>query len=153
VFTGLVEEIGTIKKIQSLGGGKKIVVYCKTIMDDIHIDDSISIEGVCQTVEHFSSNEFTVTAIEETLLKSTLNIIKIGALVNLERASKLSSRMGGHIVQGHTDCIGKVTTIEKLNNSMNIWIEFPNDFMELVVPTGSIAVNGVSLTSARVEKD
>jgi riboflavin synthase len=151
MFTGLIEEVGTIKSISTLGGGKRIAVNAKVIMDDLKIDDSVAINGACQTAVKVSNGYFEVDAVEETLRKSTLGSLKAGDKVNLERAAKLETRMGGHIVQGHVDCKGKVDKIIKENTGIQLWIKFPDDFQKYIVPVGSICINGVSLTAARVE--
>jgi riboflavin synthase len=151
MFTGLIEEVGTITSVSPLGGGRRIAVQAKAIMDDIKIDDSVAINGACQTAVKVSKNSFEVDAVEETLRKSTLGKLKAGDKVNLERAAKLETRMGGHIVQGHVDCIGKVEKIIKENTGIQLWIAFPGDFQKYIVPVGSICINGVSLTAARVE--
>lgn len=153
MFTGLIEEIGSIKKVKSIGGGIRIQVSANTIMGDLQIDDSVSINGTCQTVVSLTDNSFEAEAVEETLLKTTLGKLKTGDSVNLERAALPSSRLGGHFVQGHVDCIGELAKIDKLQTAVNLWFSFPKEFSELIVPTGSICINGVSLTSARVENN
>ncbi len=152
MFTGLVEEIGKIKAISNLGGGKKISVSTKKIIEELKIDDSVSINGACQTVIKVGINEFDVIAVEETLRKTTLGKLKTGDEVNLERALRLSDRLGGHIVQGHVDTTGKVQSIEKENTGILYWFSFPAEFGKYLVNTGSICINGVSLTTSRVER-
>jgi riboflavin synthase len=151
MFTGLIEEVGRIKSITPMGGGKRISVAANTIMDDLKIDDSVSINGACQTAVKVGKDYFEVEAVEETLRKSTLGTLKAGDRVNLERAAKLETRMGGHIVQGHVDCKGKVEKIIKEKTGIQLWIVFPEKYMRYIVPVGSICINGVSLTAARVE--
>jgi riboflavin synthase len=153
MFTGLIEEIGVVKSIVSLGGGKSITIEAKKIMDDIKIDDSVAVDGACQTVVHFDKNTIKVEAIEETLLKTTLGSFRVGKKVNLERAAKLGDRMGGHLVQGHVDCKGIVKSIDEKATEVQIWIEFPLEFDKYIIPVGSIAVNGVSLTVAKVSRN
>ncbi len=151
MFTGLIEEIGTVQSVQSTGSNRRITVKGMLVMDDIKIDDSISINGACQTVISRTEHTFDVVSIAETLEKTTLYSLKSGTKVNLERAMKLGGRMGGHIVQGHVDCVGRVVSIELMNGSWNVWIEFPSQFSKYVVPVGSICIDGVSLTVARTE--
>ncbi|MBK9247163.1 MAG: riboflavin synthase [Ignavibacteria bacterium] len=153
MFTGLIEEIGIIQSIHSEGSNRRITVKGELVMDDIKIDDSISVNGVCQTVIGRTVNTFDVISIEETLQKTTFHTLKSGSKVNLERAMKFGGRMGGHIVQGHIDCVGNVVSIEMLNGSWNLWIEFPSHFSKYVVPVGSICIDGVSLTVARSESN
>lgn len=151
MFTGLIEEIGVIKSIANLGGGRKISVSASKIIDDLKIDDSVAINGACQTVVKVSSNSFEVIAIEETIRKTTLGKLKNGDEVNLERAIKVSDRLGGHIVQGHVDTIGRIISIKKENTGILYWIDFPHEFSKYLVNTGSICINGISLTTAKVE--
>ncbi|MDQ1266025.1 MAG: riboflavin synthase, partial [Bacteroidota bacterium] len=125
MFTGLIEEIGIIKSLQPIGGGLKVTVACSKIMDDVKIDDSISINGVCQTVVSLNNNSFTIEAVEETLKKTTFKNFRNGSLVNLERAMKIGSRFGGHIVQGHVDCPGRINSIENLVTARLVHITFP----------------------------
>ena len=151
MFTGLIEEIGTVQSVLSQGSNRRITVKGAVVMDDLKIDDSISINGACQTVISRTEHTFDVVSIAETLEKTTLHSLKTGTKVNLERAMKLGGRMGGHIVQGHVDCVGRVISIELMNGSWNVWIEFPSHFSKYVVPVGSICIDGVSLTVARTE--
>lgn len=153
MFTGLIEEIGTINKISQNGSGLRLTVRANQTVQDLKVDDSVSINGVCQTVVKINNNIFEVEAVEETLLKTTFKYFKLNEQVNLERAVLSTTRLGGHFVQGHIDCIGIVKKIEILSSSTNIWVRFPIEFATLLVPTGSICINGVSLTSARVEND
>lgn len=153
MFTGLIEEVGTVKSIISIGGGKRITIAANKIMNDVKIDDSVAVNGTCQTVVKVNGNEFQVEAIEETLKKTTLGSFKIGEKVNLERAAQLGSRLGGHLVQGHVDCTGTVLSISEKATEVQIWIEFPQEFQKYIIPVGSIAVNGVSLTVAQVRNN
>ena len=153
MFTGLIEELGEIKSISPLGGGKKITLAGNIVMDGLKIDDSVALNGVCQTVVAISGNTFTVEAVEETMRKTTFKTFHAGKKINLERAAALGDRLGGHIVQGHVDCTGKVMTVQKEATARNVWISMPSEFSKYVVAEGSICIDGVSLTSARVEGD
>jgi len=153
MFTGLIEEVGTIKSVSSVGGGIKITVGATHILQDVKIDDSIAICGACQTVIEHTTNTFSAIAVEETLKKTTLGSLRIGARVNLERAMKIGDRLGGHLVQGHVDCTGKVASIEKLSTAVLLNIQFPFEFSKYLVNTGSVCIDGVSLTSAKVSND
>lgn len=153
MFTGLIEEIGIIKRIETSGGGKLITVAAKSIMDDMKIDDSVAINGACQTVVSLTESSFTVVAVEETLAKTTLGRLSSGRKVNLERAMRPIDRLGGHLVQGHIDCVGKVDKISKLATAVNLWVKFPEEFAKYLVRTGSICIEGVSLTSAEVSNN
>ncbi len=150
MFTGIIEEIGVIKNISNYGKAKKIEVIAAKVMENSKIDDSISIDGVCQTIIELKNNSFVVEAVEETILKTNFNLLKNNDKVNLERALKLETRLGGHLVQGHIDCVGKITSIEKQSLGILMYIEFPYEYRKYIVQHGSIAVNGVSLTVARL---
>lgn len=151
MFTGLIEETGSIQSIRTIGGGKEFVLAASAIMDDIGIDDSIAVQGVCLTVVAHTATSFTVQAIEETLAKTTIGALWQGQRVNLERAMLPTARLGGHIVQGHVDCTGSVVSVENIGTSWEIWVEFPAEYASYVVPVGSICINGISLTVARVD--
>jgi riboflavin synthase len=151
MFTGLIEEIGTIKAISPLGGGKTIEVSAKKILDDVKVDDSVSIEGVCQTVVSVASTSFVVEAVEETLRKTNFNKLSIGKKVNLERAMRLNDRLGGHLVQGHADCTGTIRQIRRETTGILIQVAYPSEYAKYLVRTGSVCVNGVSLTIARLD--
>ncbi len=151
MFTGIIEEIGKIKALKPISGSIRITVDAKTVTKDMKIDDSVSLNGACQTVIHKSNTEFTVEAVEETLKKTTLGKFKTGKMINLERAMILGDRLGGHLVQGHVDCIGRVQTIQNEGTGKLLWIEFPHEFSKYVVPIGSICIDGVSLTVAKKE--
>lgn len=152
MFTGLIEEVGKIIEVHNLGGGKRIKVQAKKIMNDLKIDDSVSINGVCQTVVSIDKNTFEVEAVEETLSKTTLGSFKASKKVNLERAARLGDRLGGHLVQGHTDITASVKSIDKQSTGILIWIEIPVTYSPFVVQHGSISIDGVSLTVARLTK-
>lgn len=151
MFTGLVEEIGTVERISPMGGGKRIAVKAQKVLEDAEIDDSIAINGVCQTVTSRSAASFEVVAVEETVRKTAFRTMKPGDRVNLERALRLSDRLGGHIVQGHVDCVGKIMSVAPEGAGTLYKVSFPAEFSKYVVPVGSICVDGVSLTAARVE--
>ncbi|MGA2296830.1 MAG: riboflavin synthase [FCB group bacterium] len=153
MFTGLIEEIGIIKIAKKFSGGIRISITCKKILEDIKIDDSISINGVCQTVIGINDSSFTVEAVEETIRKSTLGKFNTGKKVNLERAMRLNDRLGGHLVQGHVDCTGKVIAIKNDSTGKLLTINFPANDSRYIVALGSICIDGVSLTVARRENN
>lgn len=150
MFTGIVEEIGIVKSLEFKANGAKIVIGCQKVVEDVKIGDSIAIDGVCQTVIAFNSSEFSAEISDETLKVTTLGNLKSGNTVNLERALTLSSRLGGHIVSGHVDCMGKFINIEKLSDFYNLQFEIPEEQEKYVVYKGSITINGVSLTVANI---
>lgn len=150
MFTGIVEEIGIVKFLEFKANGAKIVIGCQKVIEDVKIGDSIAIDGVCQTVIAFNFSEFSAEISDETLKVTTLGNLKSGNTVNLERALTLSSRLGGHIVSGHVDCMGKFINIEKLSDFYNLQFEIPEEQEKYVVYKGSITINGVSLTVANI---
>ncbi len=150
MFTGIVEEIGIVKSLEFKANGAKIVIGCQKVVEDVKIGDSIAIDGVCQTVIAFNSSEFSAEISDETLKVTTLGNLKSGNTVNLERALTLSSRLGGHIVSGHVDCMGEFINIEKLSDFYNLQFEISEEQEKYVVYKGSITINGVSLTVANI---
>ncbi len=153
MFTGIVEEIGVVRNISRGANGATLTVECSTILEDIKIGDSVSINGVCETVVSFDSKSFVVQISDETLSVTNFSKIKNGDFVNLERALMLNSRLGGHIVSGHIDTQAQIVSIEKLADFYNISLRLPNEILKYVVYKGSIAVNGISLTVADIENN
>ena len=150
MFTGIIEEKGTITSLNKLQNGAIITVGCKKVLDDLKIDDSIAINGVCQTVVKLLESGFQVFASYETLNVTTFGSLECGDTVNLERALKLSDRLGGHIVSGHVDGVGKLIAREKIGDAYKMTFELPDELIKEVVKKGSIAIDGVSLTIAEV---
>jgi len=150
MFTGIIETVGEIKKLTQDKENLHIEVK-SLISPELQIDQSVSHDGVCLTVVDVTENTYTVTAIQETLDKSNLGRLKVGSLVNLERAMKLGDRLDGHIVQGHVDCTAICSEITEADGS---WIfTFKYDHPEFsTVEKGSITVNGVSLTVVNSKK-
>ncbi len=153
MFTGLVEEVGTIAEAHDSGGARLITVRGARTLQGLGIDDSVALDGCCQTVVALAEETFTVVAVEETLKKTTLGSFAAGRPVNLERALRVGDRLGGHFVQGHVDCVGTVAEAFTRESSWIYWIEYPEEFARLVIPVGSIAINGVSLTAAEVREN
>lgn len=150
MFTGLIEEIGTIKSTQPSGEGKLIEVQCDHLIGCTKNGDSISINGACQTVTALTNKSFTVFASKVTCDVTTLGSLNAGDRVNLERAMSSQSRFDGHIVQGHVDTTGTITSIKRDSEGMNIYISVDPDYMRYIVSKGSIAVDGISLTVVSV---
>jgi riboflavin synthase len=153
MFTGLVEETGTVNSIKQKGGSVIFTIQGRKTVKTLRIDHSIAVEGVCLTVIKRTAKTFDVQAVEETLKKTTLGNLRTGNLVNLERPLLPSDRLGGHFVLGHVDGLGKVTELEFRESSWIFWIRVPKKFTHHLVPVGSIAVNGVSLTMADVKNN
>lgn len=153
MFTGIIEELGIIKSIEKLSNGAKLIIECSKILSDIHVGDSICVNGVCQTVAEFDKYSFSAMLSDETLNITNFSYAKTGDKVNLERALALNTRLGGHIVSGHIDNIGKITNIKKLSDFYNLTFEIPDTSKKYIVYKGSIAINGISLTIAKVEEN
>ncbi len=153
MFTGLIEEVGSVKSVNTFGGGIKLTIEAKNILNDIKTGDSININGTCQTVVSFDEKSFTVEAVEETLKKTNLGFLKSGSKVNLESSLTLNKKLGGHFVLGHVDSTGKISSVEKLSSSILLSISYPVKFSNYVINVGAITVNGVSLTIARFNKN
>jgi riboflavin synthase len=152
MFTGLVERVGIVEKIeeQTEARALTIVVPDDEYLCDVEMGESISVAGVCLTVVEYSARAFTVQAVEETLRRTTLGTLKVGDGVNLERALKANARLGGHIVQGHVDGVGSVTSVREEVESWWITFEPPFELMKYIAPKGSICIDGISLTVANV---
>jgi riboflavin synthase len=145
MFTGIIETLGEIKAIEKEGGNVHLTIT-SAITNELKIDQSVAHNGVCLTVTSIINNEYSVTAIQETIKKTNLSDWKIGAAVNLERAMKLGDRLDGHIVQGHVDQIGICKAIKEANGSWYYTFEYDPNLNNLTIEKGSITVNGVSLT-------
>lgn len=152
MFTGIVEEIGTVKKIVK-GSQSYLEIQADKILSDIHLGDSIAVNGVCLTVTSFSGKSFTADVMNETFNRSSLGQLKSGSHVNLERAMSANGRFGGHIVSGHIDGTGEVVSIKKDDNAVWYKISTDSNIMKYIVEKGSIAIDGISLTVAKTEND
>ena len=150
MFTGIIEEVGRISSINSIAGGKSLKISASKILDDTNVGDSISVNGVCLTVTSVLFNSFTIDAVGETLFKTTINKFNPGDCVNLERAMKFSQRIGGHLVPGHVTNVGLVSEIKKLGENYSLSIELPENVSKYVIDEGSIAIDGISLTVAKI---
>ena len=148
MFTGIIEEMGCISAVHSIpNGGQETKIVC-SFAGDCHIDESISINGVCHTVVAFDDHSFTVQSIEETLRKTTISEFKIDTLVNLERSMTLQKGIEGHLVQGHVDTVAKILRIIPEKTGWLIDISIDKDYQDMIVGRGSITVDGISLTIA-----
>lgn len=150
MFTGIVEEIGQIKEFVKLSSGAKISIKCSKVLEGSKIGDSIAINGCCQTITEIGQEYFSADVSEETLRITNFEHYKSGVSVNLERALTPTSRLGGHIVQGHIDCTGNLISCDKISNFYNLTFKIPQEEIKYVVNKGSITVNGISLTVAKV---
>ena len=145
MFTGIIETIGTVKKIEKEGTNLHFHIE-SAISDELKIDQSLAHNGVCLTVVQKSPNTHVVTAIEETLIRSNIGTLKVGDIVNLERAMQYNGRLDGHIVQGHVDTTGKCIGIKEVDGSHYFEFEYEKNRDHILVDKGSICVDGVSLT-------
>lgn len=153
IFTGIVEETG---KIESVANGNKsaiITIIADKVLKGTKIGDSIAVNGVCLTVTSISGNKFTADVMAETIRRSSLGTLKHGSKVNLERAMAADGRFGGHIVSGHIDGTGVIRSLEREDNAVWVEIETPDKLLKYIVEKGSIAIDGISLTVAKLTDD
>ncbi|HEY6171983.1 MAG TPA: riboflavin synthase [Candidatus Kapabacteria bacterium] len=151
MFTGIIEEIGTCVVLEEIDSSLRLLFSAEKVLDELKVDDSIAVNGVCLTVTSTDFPRFAAWAVAETLKKTTLGSLKVGDHVNLERAATLSTRLGGHLVQGHIDGLATVKeVISAGGGSWEFFVEVPQEYMRYIIPRGSIAINGVSLTVAEV---
>ncbi len=153
MFTGIVEEIGTITHIKNGVKSSKLIINCNKVLETTEIGDSICTNGVCLTVTNINKGTFEADVMAETIRKSNLNTLKIGSKVNLERALSLSTRLGGHLVSGHIDGIGYIKDLKKEDSAIWITIKTSVDILRYIVYKGSITIDGISLTIAYVDDD
>lgn len=151
MFTGLVEEIGTVQSIVKGAKSAKIVIQAEKVLEDAQIGDSICTNGVCLTVTDYTARTFTVDVMAETMRKSNLKTLSPGSKVNLERALKLGDRLGGHIVSGHIDGTGIIEDFDSEDNAVWVSIAAPPDILKYIIYKGSITIDGISLTVAYVD--
>lgn len=153
MFTGLVEEIGTVQSVLKGPKSAVITIKAKKVLENVRLGDSIATNGVCLTVTDFSSDSFQVDVMAETMRKSNLNKLSPGSKVNLERALMLGDRLGGHFVSGHIDGVGIIKDFKREDNAIWASITAPRDILKYVVYKGSIAIDGISLTVAYVDHE
>jgi riboflavin synthase len=151
MFTGIVEEIGRVEEIRQRSEGREIVVAARLVTEDAKRGDSICVDGVCLTAEAVTPLRFVAFASAETLARSTLGGLRGGAELNLERAVRVGDRLGGHLVQGHVDGVGKVAKLKRDGAGWTLAVDLPADLRAQMVAKGSIAIHGVSLTIATLE--
>ena len=142
MFTGIVEEVGIVSKITNNG----MTVKALRILSDVKLGDSIAVNGTCLTAVSFSNSEFSVDLSPETMRRTSLSQLTEGSRVNLERALSASDRMGGHIVQGHVDATGRITSIKQDGDSIIFRVRVPKRLDKYIVEKGFVAVDGISLT-------
>ena len=150
MFTGIIEEVGTVSRVQHSCNASFIEIQAKKVLEDVHLGDSIAVNGVCLTVTHFGGGVFRADVMNETLNRSSLGSLTNGSPVNLERAMAANGRFGGHIVSGHIDGTGIITDIK--NDGIAVWytVSAAPELLRYIVEKGSIAIDGISLTVAKV---
>ena len=151
MFTGIIEEIGKISSINPIAGGMRIKISSSKILDDISVDDSICVSGVCLTAIKIEDDGFWVDAVGATLEKTTFSKMQLSSSVNLERSLKLNDRLGGHFVQGHINGTGTMLEINKLGENYLLKIKVEENLEKYLIEEGSITIDGVSLTIAELD--
>ncbi len=152
MFTGIVEELGRVRTLEHVAGGARLVIEAEAVLSDVATGDSIAVNGCCLTVVERGDGWWAADAVRETLDRSCLGVLEPRDAVNLERPVRLADRLGGHLVQGHVDAVGRVASVTPLpDGSLLMSIEVDAALLRYIVEKGSIAVDGVSLTVASVE--
>lgn len=151
MFTGIVEEMGTIRDIKNRGESYRISIQCSNIIEGLNIGHSVCVNGICLTASEFNSRGFSADVMPETLRNTNLNDLRIGDRVNLERAMPLGGRFGGHVVSGHIDGVGTIKSILREKNAVWFTINAGDEILRYVIPKGSIAIDGISLTVQSVD--
>lgn len=150
MFTGIIEELGTVRSLAISGSSGQIRIKASKVLENTKIGDSIAVNGVCLTVVTLESDGFTADVMAETVRRTSLSDLKNGSSVNLERAMAADGRFGGHIVAGHVDGTGRISSMKKEENAVWVTIEAGDEILDLVVEKGSITIDGISLTVAGV---
>lgn len=150
MFTGIVIERGTVKRAKERKGLLELEIEAPRVARELQRGDSVSVNGVCLTATEVSRRRFSLQAMQETLARSTLGALGKGVGVNLELAARLQDRLGGHLVQGHVDAVGSVVRIEEEDEARRVWFAADADVLRYMVPKGSVALDGVSLTVVEV---
>ncbi|TQL68790.1 riboflavin synthase alpha chain [Nocardioides albertanoniae] len=153
MFTGIVEELGTVAGIEEQGDAVRLTIAAETVLTDATLGASIAVNGCCLTVASLGEKEWTADVMLETLKRTGLHAIEVGDRVNLERAVTPTTRLGGHIVQGHVDGVGRVVSREPSEHWEVVTVSLPAELVRYVVEKGSIAVDGISLTVVSVTED
>jgi len=152
MFTGIIEEMGSVKALRREAGSAQLTIFASTVLDNTALGDSICVNGVCLTVVDIGRSEFSADIANETLKVTGLGELQGGQKVNLERALQLSARIGGHLVTGHVDAVGRIREKRQEGNSWRVFIEAPETALRYIIKKGSVAVDGISLTVADVDK-
>ena len=153
MFTGIIEEIGAVERVQRGAHSAVLTVRAETVLEGTKIGDSIAVNGICLTVTSLGGGRFSADVMHETLNRSALAGLSVGARVNLERAMPANGRFGGHIVAGHVDGVGKITRVRRDDTAVWYTVEAPPEVLRYVVEKGSITIDGISLTVATVDSE
>lgn len=153
MFTGIVEEVGTIQRVERRGNSGQIFIQADKVLQGTKIGDSIAVDGCCLTVVSVQKDGFCADVMAETFRRSALGQKSSGDRVNLERAMPADGRFGGHIVSGHIDGTGRIQEYRREGNAVWVFIAAEPEILRLIVEKGSICIDGISLTAAKVEKD
>lgn len=149
MFTGIIEKIGRVEEIESVGNNLRFTISSE-VAEELKVDESVSHNGICLTVESVNGHNYTLSAVQETILKTNIKYWKEGDSVNLERAMLMNGRLDGHIVQGHVDDVAQCISRIDLNGSWEFTFKFDEQFGDLMIEKGSVCLNGVSLTAYNV---
>ena len=154
MFTGIIEEVGEIKRIAHGGGKRRLTVAARQVTEELKKGDSIAVSGVCLTAVEITPKSFVADLAEETWKRTSFSRIKPSALVNLELPMRANGRFGGHVVQGHVDGTGKILALDRISDAEDYWlrIEIPPELARYVIFKGSLAIEGISLTVAKIEE-
>lgn len=153
MFTGIIEELGKVAAIEKQPDAIRLTIACKEVLSDLKRGDSVSCSGTCLTAIEIDGQGFTADVMLETIRRSSLDGVKVGDPINLERAMNATTRFGGHIVQGHVDGVGEFVSREKSDNWDWVKIRLPKELMKYVVHKGSITLDGISLTVNEIDGD
>lgn len=153
MFTGIIEEVGTVRNVQPGQKSSRLTISANRVLEDTKVGDSICTSGVCLTVTSLQNGAFTADVMAETMRRSKLGSLKAGSQVNLERALRLDTRLGGHIVSGHIDGTGIITAMEREDNAVWVTIQAKQSLLRYIIEKGSIAIDGISLTVATVHPE
>lgn len=153
MFTGIIEDIGAVKSVKMGSQSMELTIQSEKIVEDVHLGDSIAVNGVCLTVTSFTKQSFTVDVMPETVKASSIKLLKPGSPVNLERAMSPQGRFGGHFVAGHIDGTGTIVKKEHKENAVYFTIELEEGLSRYCIPKGSVAIDGTSLTIFAIEGD
>ncbi|KPJ63993.1 riboflavin synthase subunit alpha [candidate division KD3-62 bacterium DG_56] len=153
MFTGIIEEIGRVAAVDVRGADRRLSIEAPLVCEGLRVGDSVAVSGPCLTVDAIGDDGFQATITPETIERSTLGRLRPGSRVNLERALRLGDRLSGHLVAGHVDAVGEITDLRPEGDGAWLAVRYPRELAPFIVPKGSIAVDGISLTPVEVSTD